>query len=165
MDVALLFRAHQDALFRYLARFSGDAEIAQDAVQETFLRIQERPPGHDSNVRAWLFAVATNVVRDTARRRARRQALLEERPGHVPLADAPADPASAVELEQRRSLVRQALAQLSERERTTLLMREEGFTHREIAEAVGTTTKSVGSLIARSLEKLAARLPLDAEDI
>jgi DNA-directed RNA polymerase specialized sigma24 family protein len=43
-------------------------------------------------------------------------------------------------------------------------MREEGFTHREIAEAVGTTTGSVGTLIARALDRLAERLPLDQED-
>ena len=44
-----------------------------------------------------------------------------------------------------------------------LLMREEGFSHREIAEAVGTTTGSVGTMIARALDKLAARLQLDEE--
>jgi DNA-directed RNA polymerase specialized sigma24 family protein len=43
-------------------------------------------------------------------------------------------------------------------------MREEGFAHREIAEAVGTTTGSVGTLIARALDRLAQQLPLDAED-
>ena len=43
---------------------------------------------------------------------------------------------------------------LSERDRAILLMREEGFKHREIAEAVGTTTKSVGTLIARALDRV-----------
>jgi DNA-directed RNA polymerase specialized sigma24 family protein len=54
---------------------------------------------------------------------------------------------------------------LGEKERTVLLMREEGFSHREIADAVGTTTGSVGTMIARALDKLAAELPLDAEDL
>ena len=61
--------------------------------------------------------------------------------------------------------MREALAKLSEKERTTLLMREEGFSHQEIAAAVGTTTKSVGTLIARSLDKLANVLTLDREDL
>jgi len=60
--------------------------------------------------------------------------------------------------------VRAALDALTEKERTVLLMREEGFAHREIAEAVGTTTGSVGTMIARALDKLAERLPLDPED-
>jgi DNA-directed RNA polymerase specialized sigma24 family protein len=54
---------------------------------------------------------------------------------------------------------------LGEKERTVLLMREEGFSHREIADAVGTTTGSVGTMIVRALDKLAAELPLDAEDL
>jgi DNA-directed RNA polymerase specialized sigma24 family protein len=41
-------------------------------------------------------------------------------------------------------------------------MREEGFAHREIAEALETTTGSVGTLLARALDRLASRLPLDS---
>jgi DNA-directed RNA polymerase specialized sigma24 family protein len=59
--------------------------------------------------------------------------------------------------------VQTALAALSAKERTVLLMREEGFAHREIAQAVGTTTGSVGTMIARALDKLAERLPLDED--
>jgi DNA-directed RNA polymerase specialized sigma24 family protein len=44
-------------------------------------------------------------------------------------------------------------------------MREEGFAHHEIAETVGTTTKSVGTMIARALEKLARHLELDESDL
>ena len=55
--------------------------------------------------------------------------------------------------------------QLEPRDRTVLLMREEGFTHHEIADAVGTTTKSVGTMIARALAKLAQRLDLDGFDL
>jgi RNA polymerase sigma-70 factor (ECF subfamily) len=54
--------------------------------------------------------------------------------------------------------VHAALSQLPARDRTILLMREEGFTHAEIATAVGTTPKSVGTLVARALAKLAALL-------
>jgi RNA polymerase sigma-70 factor (ECF subfamily) len=58
-----------------------------------------------------------------------------------------------------------ALQQLPERDRTILLMREEGFTHKEIAEAVGTTTGSVGTLIARALNRLARELGMEEEDV
>ena len=76
-----------------------------------------------------------------------------------PAASAP-DPADALVREEARERVRRALAALSEKERLLLLMREEGFKHREIAEAVGTTTASVGTLIARALVKLAGQLGL-----
>ncbi len=108
--------------------------------------------------------MATNLVRTWANRRTRRLRLLEGAGARVPAADAPPDPADALESERLRAAVRAALDELPERERTILLMREEGFAHREIAEAVGTTTGSVGTLIARALDRLARQLPLDAED-
>jgi RNA polymerase sigma factor (sigma-70 family) len=63
-----------------------------------------------------------------------------------------------LERTEARAAVRRALACLSEKERTILLMREEGFSHREIAEAVGTTTGSVGTMFARALTKLESGL-------
>ena len=56
-----------------------------------------------------------------------------------------------------------ALARLKDKERIAVLMREEGFSHREIADAVGTTTGSVGTLLARTLERLAREITLDRE--
>ena len=64
---------------------------------------------------------------------------------------------------EARARVRSALATLSEKERVLLLMREEGFKHREIAAAIGTTTGSVGTLIARALAKLAEELDRTGE--
>jgi DNA-directed RNA polymerase specialized sigma24 family protein len=51
-----------------------------------------------------------------------------------------------------------ALSALSPKERSAVLMREEGFAHREIAEALGTTTGSVGTLLARALDRLGKAL-------
>lgn len=70
-----------------------------------------------------------------------------------------------MERDEARRRVRDALAALSEKERIALLMREEGFKHREIAAAVGTTTASVGTLVARALTKLAGHLGLNSEDV
>lgn len=163
MDAAKLYDEHHAALFRYLVRLTGDADTAADAVQETFTRLVAKPP-RDGNARAWLFTVATNLVRGWANRR-KRQLRLAERGAAGASGDAPPDPAAAAEAAQNRRLVRQALDALSEKERTILLMREAGFTHREIAEAVGTTTGSVGTMIARALDRLAEGLALDREDV
>jgi RNA polymerase sigma-70 factor (ECF subfamily) len=72
--------------------------------------------------------------------------------------DAPRGPDADVVAREDHAAVQAALSALPERDRTILLMREEGFTHAEIAAAVGTTTKSVGTLAARALTKLAALL-------
>lgn len=157
MDIEKLFQEHYDVLFRYLVRLTGDVDSAADAAQEAFVRLVERQPD-PSQVRGWLFRVATNVVRDDARVRRRRIELLQEAPERAPVGDAPLDPERRLESLERRNMVREALDSLSHKDRTVLLMREEGFSHQEIAEAIGTTTKSVGSMIARALQKLSTEL-------
>ncbi len=130
-------------------------------MQETFVRMAERPPAHDGNLRAWLYRVATTVALDALRASRRRFALARSREHALPMGDPPPDPAAQLERSELRERVRAALEGLDPRDRAVLLMREAGFAHREIAEAVGTTTGSVGTMIARALEKLARRLPLD----
>jgi RNA polymerase sigma factor (sigma-70 family) len=164
LDAATLYTEHHPALFRYLVRLTGDEDLAADAVQETFTTLLEKPP-RDQQMKAWLFTVATNVIRKWANRNRRRGELLEANMDRAGTGDAPPGPEAQAESKERKRVVRAALAMLGEKERTVLLMREEGFSHREIADAVGTTTGSVGTMIARALDKLAAELPLDAEDL
>lgn len=162
MDAARLFEEHHAGLYRYLLRLTGDADLAQDAAQEAFVRLLARRP-RDEQLRAWLFTVATNLVRAWSNERRRRGRLLEHGGARAPAADPPRDPAEAAHAAERRSAVRRALDRLSEKERAVLLMREEGFSHREIADAVGTTTASVGTMIARALDKLAAAMAVAPE--
>jgi RNA polymerase sigma factor (sigma-70 family) len=158
MDVEDAFRAHHDALFRYLARQCGDVHLARDAVQESFLRLQERPPQRGAGLRAWLFTTGLNVIRDERRMAANRERLIEAAGARIP-GPSPIESADQrLERLETRERVRTALAGLRERERTALLMREEGFKHREIAEALGTTTGSVGTLLARAMDKLAVAM-------
>jgi RNA polymerase sigma factor (sigma-70 family) len=148
-------------LYRYLVRLSGDADVAADAAQEAFVRLLERPPAGTAE-RAWLFKVGTNYVLDGRRTAARRERLLGGRADHA-MGDSPRDPQSTLEADERRRVVLTALARLSDKERVAILMREEGFAHREIAEAVGTTTGSVGTLLARALTRLARETTLDRD--
>lgn len=155
-EVEALFRSHYEELLRYLSRITGDPDRAADAAQEAFRRMLRSPPRHE-NPRGWLYRVATNIVREKARTRARRRQLLEEQPWSV-TPPAPRTPEDELARRRRADAVRSALEELRERDRAILLMREEGFTHREIAEAVGTTTASVGTLVARALDRLARAL-------
>ena len=157
-----LFEEHHGSLFRYLTRLSGDPDIAADAAQEVFVRLIEQPPT-DGIQRAWLFKVGTNLVLEGSRTRSRRERLLEGAALRAPMADPEPAAHEHVERSERHRAVRTALDALSTKERTALLMREEGFSHREIAETVGTTTGSVGTLLVRALDKLTAALPLDPE--
>jgi RNA polymerase sigma factor (sigma-70 family) len=164
MSLEELFARHHVELYRYAARFTGDADLAEDVVQDVFVRLAERPPADQEHVRGWLYRVATTVAVDALRASRRRASLARAWPDRLPMGDPAPDPAADAERSERRGRVREALLGLTEKERAVLLMREEGFAHREIAAAVGTTTKSVGTMIARALEKLARRLDLDVED-
>lgn len=162
-----LFARHHEELFRYAARFSGDRDLAEDIVQDAFLRLAESPAVDPAAHRAWLYRVTTTIAIDAGRATRRREALAIAgvATGRLAVGDAGPDPARAAEQADVRGRVREALNQLDPRDRAVLLMREEGFAHHEIADAVGTTTKSVGTMIARALDRLATHLELDERDL
>ena len=166
MDFEAAYHSHWTPLLRYVDRMVGDADLAEDVAQESFVRLlgQEIP---DDEVRRWLFAVATNLVRDDARMTTRRRRLLAQRHAQSGLAGDQAElPDRSVERAERIAAVRAALAQLPARDRQLLLMREEGFRYAEIARAIEVAPGSVGTLLARALRRFAEALdPQIAEDV
>lgn len=148
------YRAHGAALFRYLTLMSGDAELAGDVLHDTFATLLRKPPERGGELRGWLFRVATNRLRDVHRKRARRGRALRALGGAWAHSEPEPAPDRRVERAEAGARARRLLAALPERDRAILLMREQGFTHREIALAVGTTTGSVGTMIARALDRV-----------
>ncbi|HEX4628069.1 MAG TPA: RNA polymerase sigma factor, partial [Gemmatimonadales bacterium] len=142
MDLDAVFAAHRDAVCRYLTRYTGDADLAEDLTQEAFWRLARRHFGAPNHVKGWLFRVATNLAKD-ARKIARRRNDLAQLARVESPTVGPADAQDLLERAELRGRVRTALQGLSHKERTALLLRQEGFAHREIAAAVGTTTGSV----------------------
>jgi RNA polymerase sigma-70 factor (ECF subfamily) len=156
------FRAFYDrtarSLWSYLARISGDPQVADDLLQEAyyrFLRTRVNWEG-ESHRRAYLFRIATNLVRD-GRRRARS--------GHtVPLPENERDEIGAsggdvAERAVRRTDLRRAMDRLRPRDRALLwLAYAQGHAHTEIAETLGVKTGSVKLLLFRARRKLAGLL-------
>jgi RNA polymerase sigma-70 factor, ECF subfamily len=156
MDTAeRLFVTYHATLVRYLTRRLGDRDWAEDVAQETFVRALRQET--IVNERAWLFAVAHNLVRDGARRDARNRRHLEL------LADEARESAAEAEseLEQTQAraeqlrFARQALATLGERDRQALLLKEEGLDYQEIADVLGIEKSSVGTTLSRARRRLA----------
>jgi RNA polymerase sigma-70 factor (ECF subfamily) len=150
-DVERLFHLYHDPLVRYLTRRLGDRDWAEEVAQETFLRAlrQERL----TNERAWLFAVATNLVRDEARKDARRRrhlALLAEQAREEAVEPEP----TSLERAQEAAMARRAVDALAERDRLALLMREEGLDYQEIAAALGLSVGSIGTTLSRARRRL-----------
>ena len=153
MNFEAAFHNHQPPLFRYVHRLVGDSDWAADVVQESFVRLLDHALP-DEEVRRWLFTVATNLVRDNARMRTRRQRLLAERYHRSDLAVDPVElPDETVHRRQQIKVVKAALARLPERDRQMLLMREEGFRYSEIAEVIDVAPASVGTLLARAVRR------------
>ncbi|HSR41040.1 MAG TPA: sigma-70 family RNA polymerase sigma factor [Longimicrobiales bacterium] len=151
-DDALFDRLYP-RLVRYGWRLTGDRDEAEDVAQEAFVRMVQRDvTGSEDGVRVWLFRTALNVVRDRARVRSNRERLLEENPPDLPAPDTPEEVT-----ERRGDLVRarRALEALDPRDREILLLRQEGFKYREIAEAVEVAASSVGTLLARAQRRFA----------
>ena len=150
-DVERLFRTYNTALVRYLTRRLGDRDWAEEVAQETFVRALRQDT--ITNERAWLFAVATNLVRDEARKDARRRRhlalLAEEERGSVVEPEA-----TTLERAQEAAMARKAVDSLAERDRLALLMREEGLDYAEIAEALDLSPGSVGTTLSRARRRL-----------
>jgi RNA polymerase sigma-70 factor (ECF subfamily) len=152
MDLDALFRTYNAPLVRYLTRQLGDRDWAEEVAQETFLRAARQET--IVSERAWLFAVATNLIRDEARRDARRRRHLELLRAEAEAEGPPDPPELDIERHERASAARAALAQLSERDREALLMREEGLDYHEIAKALDLSIGSVGTTLSRARRRL-----------
>jgi RNA polymerase sigma-70 factor (ECF subfamily) len=150
-ELERLFREYHPTLVRYLTRRLGDRDWAEEIAQETFVRAMRQTV--ITNERSWLFAVATNLVRDEARKdiRNRRHLTLmaeEARENAEP-------PSPALERAEEMAIARQAVSALPERDRNALLMREEGLDYPEIAAALELSVGSVGTTLARARRRLA----------
>jgi RNA polymerase sigma-70 factor (ECF subfamily) len=155
-DVERLFRAYHATLVRYLTRRLGDRDWAEEVAQEAFVRALRQDA--IVNERAWLFAVANNLVRDDARRATRQRRHLElmaaeAREQEQALPEEPVE--FTLEQAQESSDARRALDALGERDRQALLMKEEGLDYGEIADVLGIERSSVGTTLSRARRRLA----------
>jgi RNA polymerase sigma-70 factor (ECF subfamily) len=151
-ELERLFRLYHAPLVRYLTRRLGDRDWAEEVAQEVFLRALRQESLKSE--RSWLFAVATNLVRDEARRSARQRRHL------MVLAEQEREavfepPPTTAETAHEAAIARQALETLAERDRLALLMREEGLNYDEIAAALELSVGSVGTTLARARRRLA----------
>jgi RNA polymerase sigma-70 factor (ECF subfamily) len=130
----------------YLRRLTGDAALAEDLLQDAYLRFltRARVIEDDEHQKNYLFRIATNLARDHFRREQRRPAAVE------PAVAWPADDCGEV-----WSL----LARLSSRDRELLLLAYvEGMTHKEISQVTGLMRASIKPLLFRARRRFAVVL-------
>jgi len=146
-------------LWAYLARVSGDAALADDLLQESYMRFLCADAELDGEVasRKYLFRIATNLMKDYWRKP--RATSMDE----VPEEHFSAHGTSAqVETEM---MLGPALKQMRPRERQLLwLAYAEGYSHREIAEVTGLASASIRLLLFRARRKVARLITDRATD-
>ena len=148
---------YQRPLLAYASRMlGGDWQGAQDAVQETFLRLcREDPKKIESRVAAWLFSVCRSRVIDMQRtkRPLPLDASVQTMPDGAP--DASQIASDAEEVQQLQHL----LCDLSPRQQEVLRLRmQAGLSYKEIAEVTGLTIGNVGFHLHAAIKSLHGRL-------
>jgi RNA polymerase sigma-70 factor, ECF subfamily len=143
------------SLWAYLSRTCGDPHKADDFLQEAYYRFYRAGKQYESEShrRNSLFQIATNVLRDAARR--------GKRYGEVPLAheESPAATPSPERQVAMRTDVARAIQQLEPIQRELLwLAYAQGVSHDEIAGILGLRSISIRTLLFRAKKKLAAIL-------
>ncbi len=139
------------ALGAYIRRTCGQPDLADDILQETFLKFLKapRPAMDEASTRAYLYQTATTLIADHWRRRKREEAWSLK----TIFRTKTAEPATM------RGDMARLFGRLAHRERVLLwLAYVEGFEHREIAGVMGLREKSIKVLLFRARKKLAATL-------
>ena len=145
-------------LWSYLSRISGDRQQADDLLQEAYYRFYRAGARHESEShrRNSLFQIATNLVRDSARRGRRSVEVAFEEGGASEIRSE--TPAPDREFAARADLTR-AMQTLDATQREILwLAYAQGASHEEIAEIVGVRAISVRTLLYRARRKMASVL-------
>jgi RNA polymerase sigma-70 factor, ECF subfamily len=149
-----LYRQYRTRALAIARRIVGDADDAEDVVQDVFARLAQRPSGFDgrASCSTWLHRVMVNSSINWLRARKRR-----ERLQHEPEA-APNPEAQAVGTQMQRHF-EQALDQVSEQQRQVLWLREmRGYSYPEIASLLSIPEGTVKSALHRGRQRAQAAL-------
>ncbi len=163
---------YEKELFGYLRNYLGDAEMAEDVFQQTFLQVhlkcQKFEPGR--RVRPWLYTVATNQAIDFQRRNRRHRAVSldraiggdsgDETGSLIDLLDSEdASPAEEVTAIEQHEQVRQAVDELPEQtKQVVMLVYFQGLKYREAAEVLDIPVGTVKSRLHTAIQKLSTIL-------
>jgi len=149
-DVREAYSAHSGELYGFAVRSLGDSGLAEEAVQETFVRAWRAGERFDpelGSLRTWLFAILRNVVIDLGRARAARPRVAEEGP----------EQASSDQLDQALLAwqIEEGLRRIGEQHRVVLIETYyRGRPYAEVAAQLGVPEGTVKSRVYYGLRAL-----------
>ena len=154
-----LFGVYKDRVYSVALRYCGDAVLAQDIAQETFVKLFATIGNFrgDSKFESWLYRLVVNCCFDHKRKTRRLRPLVD---GLLSVLRAPS--ASALDELMRNEMsgrLRSVVAALPPEQRMVIVLRyTQGFSYEEIAEIMGCSPGTVGSRLSRIHKLLEVRL-------
>jgi len=151
-----LYDRHHGAVFAFVVGSLGDRSIAEDLVQETFLRVfthrEDYRPA--ARFRTWLFTIARNLLIDQLRRRGGDPEREAGEPADA-VADPGATPLQRAEAQELAERLQAAVLRLPPAQREVLLLsRFAGLTDEEVAVVTGASPGAVRVALHRALRRL-----------
>jgi RNA polymerase sigma-70 factor, ECF subfamily len=153
-----LVRIHAQGVMNVIYRMCGDAQVAEDAAQETFIRAWSHLASFrvDSSLRNWLYRIALNTATDMLRKE---KHILPNDVEELSLADPQLGPEGTYLQEERTALVQAAIQSLPDASRAVLVLKEyEGLSYREIADALDIPIGTVMSRLNYARKTLKEKL-------
>jgi len=141
-----LVRVHAQGVLNVIYRMCGDAQLAEDAAQETFIRAWQNLSSYrpQTSLRNWLYRIAVNAGTDMLRKEKR---ILPDAIEDLHLTDGHPGPESLVSRNERTHLVQKAILSLPDASRAVLVLREyEELSYQEIS---STLDIPVGTVMSR----------------
>jgi RNA polymerase sigma-70 factor (ECF subfamily) len=151
-----LILRYQNLVWKAAYRFLGDPTEAEDAAQETFLKILQAAPRYRpaAAFRTYIYSVLNHLCIDRSRKK--RPASIGETPD---IADSSPNPAQSVMAKERQAQIQEALDTLPAKQKAAIILRHyEGLSYAEIAQVLEISPKAVEGLIGRARATLQTRL-------
>ena len=163
-----LYRQHMKALYYYLYKMCGNAQLAEDLVQETFVRATiSLNTANENSAKSWLFQVARNAYLDEWRKQERRrnnplfQLFLKPKKLYSPYGV----PEEELLNTHHETILHSLLQQLPEHYRTVYLLREEHqMSYYEMSEMLQLSEQQVKVMLHRARKKLKIIVQKEASD-
>jgi RNA polymerase sigma-70 factor (ECF subfamily) len=158
--ISELYNRYGRLVFSLAMNSIGDAAVAEEIVQDVFMRVWEKASTYDASiakVSTWLTSITRHRVIDEFRRGKRRPDKVSVSWTDLSPEDAPysSGPEEEVELSLQNKFVRKALNTLSIGEREALALAYfKGYSHSEIAEHLGIPLGTVKTRIRMAMQKL-----------
>ncbi len=154
-----LYDRYEKILFSFLYKMLEDRDLAEEALQEVFIKIWRGKGVYDESkgkFTSWLFRMAQNTAIDLIRKRKKPSVPIEEA-GHMASTEAPVD--EQVEWQEKKGQIETAVQRLSvEQQKMIDLFYFKGYTHETIADMCDIPLGTVKSRIRLALKKLKTSL-------